>query len=70
MLWGLNTIEVVGVVVGVIALLVALIAIVILLVRRCQPMCCRTFIVHRHQDTQVLVIEGPEEPESDNDSDT
>ena len=62
-MWGLTTIQVIGIGIGSLALLAALIAIAMLLVKKCKPG-CKHFKFHP-ADTQILVIEGPEEVEDD-----
>ena len=66
-MWGLTTIQVIGIAIGSLALLAALVAIVLLLVKKCAPG-CKHFKFHP-ADTQILVIEGPEEPDDDDESD-
>ncbi len=67
-MWGLSTIQVIEVIAGSVVLFIALVAIVILLYRRCGPDCkhCRL----KHPDTQILVIEGPEEVEESDPEDS
>ncbi len=65
LMWGLSTVQVVGIALGSAALLAALAAIVVLLARRCcAPGTCKHFKFHP-ADTQILVIEGPEEADED-----
>jgi len=64
--WGLSTLQVAGVVVGSLALLAAMAGIFMLGVKRCVPGCQNIHL--RSDDSHVLVIEGPDDIDSDPDS--
>ena len=64
----LSTPQVAGIAIGAVALLTAVITIVILVMRRCLPGCQHTSVPSN--DTQILVIEGPDEVDSDQDGET
>lgn len=63
-MFGLSTLQVIGICIGTAAFLAALTALVMLLTRRCMPISCRNMRPNMH-DTQILVIEGPEDVDSD-----
>ncbi len=62
-LWGLTTLQIVGICIGSLALLAAFIAIILLLLRKCIPG-CYNFKVPSN-DTQILVIDGNDDLDSD-----
>ncbi len=68
-MWGLSTIQAIAVFLGSVALFIALVGIVILLYRRCGADCKHCRLRH-HTDTQILVIEGPEEVEESDPEDS
>ena len=64
MLFGLSTVQVVGIVIGSIVLLVFTFAGMVFVVKHFVPG-CKNFRFASPQDTQILVIEGPDDGESD-----
>ena len=63
---GLTTVQVVGIAIGSIALLIALMGVVVLILKKSLPG-CKNFQFASPQDTQILVIEGPEDGDTDAD---
>ena len=62
-IWGLSTLQVIGICIGSAAFLAALVALVLLLTRKWIPDCRN--LAPESNDTQILVIEGPEDVDSD-----
>ena len=68
LIMGLTTIQVIGIAIGSIALLLVFMGIVVIILKRFLPG-CKNFQFAAPHDTQVLVIEGPEDGDSDMDDD-
>ena len=63
MIWGLTTLQVIGIAIGSLALFAALVGILLLVFRRYGPGCGSIKVPTT--DTQILVIEGPDDLDSD-----
>ena len=68
LIWGLTTLQVIGIAIGSLALLAAFVGILLLVMRRFGPSCGSIKVPTT--DTQILVIEGPEDIESDDPDDS
>ena len=68
LLLGLSTVQIIGIIVGTVVLLVVLVGLLVVAAKRFVPG-CSNFKFSAPHDTQILVIEGPEEADSDQDDD-